>query len=112
MPSARAAIEQLRGLTPADGFVISDEPAIPWLAGRTSPGAMVDVGFVRIQAGDLTTADVASAAQEPDVCAVLFWTGRLDALSGLRQQLPDYTSAFVDGDHELFVRDGCALAAP
>lgn len=110
VPSAQAAIEQLRGLTPADGLVISDEPAIPWLAGRTSPGSMVDVGFVRIEAGDLTTADVVAAATEPDVCAVLFWTGRLDALPGLREQLPDFQSAFVDGQHELLLRNGCTLA--
>ena len=43
--------------------VISDEPALGWLAGRTSPGSMVDLSYVRIQAGDLTTADVVAAAR-------------------------------------------------
>ena len=42
--------------------MISDEPALGWLAGRTSPGSMVDLSFVRIEAGDLTTADVVAAA--------------------------------------------------
>lgn len=90
--------------------MISDEPALAWLAGRTSPGSMVDLSFVRIAAGDLVTADVVEAAREPGVCAILFWTGRLDQLPHLRADLIDYRSVFRDGTAELLLRTGCDLA--
>jgi len=90
--------------------VISDEPALAWLAERTSPGTMVDPSFVRIAAGDLVTADVALAAREPGVCAILFWTGRLDQLPNLRAALIDYRSVFRDETAELLLRTGCHLA--
>ena len=80
----------LRQHRTAGAEIISDEPALPWLAGRTSPGSMVDLSYVRIQAGDLTTDDVVAAANEPGVCAVLLWSGRLAQLPGLRAALGDY----------------------
>jgi hypothetical protein len=108
-PSEVAVIDLLRSVEPRGSLVISDEPALGWLAGRTSPGSMVDLSYVRIQAGDLRTADVVAAAGEPDVCAVLFWSGRLAQLPSLRRELVDYRSVFRDGDHELLLRDGCDL---
>lgn len=109
-PTEETAIVLLRRIEPADGLVISDEPALAWLAGRTSPGSMVDPSFVRIAAGDLVTADVVEAAREPGVCAILFWTGRLDQLPHLRADLIDYRSVFRDGTAELLLRTGCDLA--
>jgi hypothetical protein len=109
--SEAAAIDVLQRVQPRDAEVISDEPALGWLAERTSPGSMVDLSHVRIDAGDLTTADVAAAAEEPGVCAVLLWSGRLEQLPGLHAALPDYDSVLLDGGHELLLRAGCALAA-
>jgi hypothetical protein len=106
-----AAIDVLQRVQPRDAEVISDEPALGWLAERTSPGSMVDLSHVRIDAGDLTTADVAAAAEAPGVCAVLLWSGRLEQLPGLRAALPDYDSTLLAGGHELLLRAGCALAA-
>jgi len=103
----RSAIELLRTIEPRSAKVISDEPALPWLAGRTSPGSMVDLSFVRIDAGDLTTADVVVAANHADVCAVLLWSNRLAQLPGLRRALHEYEPVFRDGDHELLLREGC-----
>lgn len=109
-PAEEAAIMLLRRVEPAGGLVISDEPALAWLAGRTSPGSVVDLSFVRIAAGDLVTADVVEAAREPGVCAILFWTGRLDQLPHLRAMLTDYRSVFRHGTDELLLRTGCDLA--
>ena len=71
---------------------------------------MVDLSYVRIQAGDLTTDDVVAAAGEPGVSAVLLWSGRLAQLPGLRPALGDYRSLCLDGGHELLLRDGCRSA--
>jgi hypothetical protein len=111
-PSETAAIELLRRVEPRDAEVISDEPALGWLAERTSPGSMVDLSFVRIEAGDLTTADVVAAAAEPGVCAVLLWSGRLAQLPGLPRALADYDPVVRDGDRVLLLREGCSLARP
>jgi hypothetical protein len=90
--------------------VISDEPGLAWFAGRTSPGSMVDLSFVRSDAGDLTSADVAVAAHQRDVCAVLLWSGRLARLPGLRSALGDYEVVRLEGDPELLLREGCDVA--
>ncbi len=103
----RAMIDVLERLEPHDGAIITDEPALVWAAGRTSPGSMVDLSFVRIHAGDLTTTEVIDAAHERDVCAVLFWSERLDDLPGLREGLDDYRSVFDDGPVDLWVSDDC-----
>jgi hypothetical protein len=89
--------------------VISDEPALAWFAGRTSPGSMVDPSYVRIAAGHLTTDGVVAAAAEPRVCAVLFWTGRLDQLPHLRTRLPDHRPVLLSGRHALLLRSDCDL---
>ena len=111
MPSddERVAIDVLRRIEPQSGMVISDAPTLVWLAGRTSPASVVDVSFVRIEAGQLTTADVVLAAHERDVCGVLIWTQRLGLLPGLRQELRDYRSVVREGDQELWLREGCEL---
>jgi hypothetical protein len=115
-PAEAAMVEELRHATPEGSLVISDEPALGWMAGRGSPGWLVDPSHVRIDAGQLTTADVVQAARALDVCAVLFWSGRLDDLPGLRKALAgSYRSAVRDGHRELLVREDlrpCAARRP
>jgi hypothetical protein len=110
-PSEAAVIDLLQSVEPRDAQIISDEPALAWLAGRTSPGSMVDLSFVRVRAGNLTTDDVVAAATAPGVCGVLLWSGRLAQLPGLHRALDDYESVPLDDGHELLLRDGCRVAA-
>ena len=58
----QVGIDLLRRIEPREAKVISDAPALVWFAGRTSPGALVDPSFVRIETGELVTADVVAAA--------------------------------------------------
>jgi 4-amino-4-deoxy-L-arabinose transferase-like glycosyltransferase len=103
----RDAIERLEHLEPPGGRVISDEPMLAWLADRTSPGSMVDMSYVRLASGDLTVDEVAHAAEQPGVCAVVMWTGRLASVPGLEDRLPDYhEGAAIDG-HRILVRSDC-----
>jgi 4-amino-4-deoxy-L-arabinose transferase-like glycosyltransferase len=110
-PSQVAMVETLRRIEPEDGLVISDEPTLSWLADRAGPGWLVDTSHVRIDAGGLTTAEVAAAARAPDVCAVLLWSGRLDGLPGLHASIEGYRPVSRYGEHELLLRDGCRLGA-
>ena len=104
-----AAIELVRRIEPSTGTVISDAPALVWLAGRTSPGSVVDVSFVRIEAGQLSTADVVVAAEQPGTCGVLIWSQRLGYLPGLRAELTDYRRVYRHGEQELWLHEGCVL---
>lgn len=111
-PSQAAAVRLLEGIEPTAGLVITDEPTLLWLADRASPGQLVDPSHVRIDAGQLDAATVADAAEQPGVCAVLLWSGRLDDIRGLRAALaPDYRDAWSDGDRRLLLRAGCTSEA-
>lgn len=108
-PSQRAVVDVMAGIEPADGLIISDEPTLTWLADRVSPGLLVDPSYVRIDAGQLTTAQVAAAATDPKVCAVLRWSGRFDRLVGLRPSLDGYRTVFRAGDRELLLSERCRV---
>ena len=60
----------LRGL-PAGARAMSDDPGIVWRAGRLTPPDLVDTSILRIQANQITSASLASAARAHDVCAVV-----------------------------------------
>lgn len=83
----RPTVLALRSATAPGQLVISDDPYTVALAGRATPPALVDTSSVRVESGDLTTAEVESIALRPDVGAVLLATGRLSELPGLREWL-------------------------
>ncbi len=74
----------LQRLTTPRQQVITDDQYIAALANRDVPPELVDTSDVRITTGYLTTGQVIAIAQQPQIGAVLFYTGRLDQLPGLR----------------------------
>jgi 4-amino-4-deoxy-L-arabinose transferase-like glycosyltransferase len=72
---ARVAAD-LRHATTADQLVVTDAQFIAGLADRTTPAALVDTSAVRINSGYLTLSQLESATSQPQVHAVLFFTGR------------------------------------
>ncbi|HWI23108.1 MAG TPA: glycosyltransferase family 39 protein [Baekduia sp.] len=56
--------------TPGHGVVVSDLPAVPVLADRTSAPGTVDPSYVRVQTGELSLADVTAAARGADAVVV------------------------------------------
>lgn len=74
----------LQRLTTPQQQIITDDQYLAALADRTVPPELVDTSNVRISTGYLTTAQVIAIAQQPQVGAVLFYTGRLDQLPGWR----------------------------
>jgi predicted membrane-bound mannosyltransferase len=88
-PAANAAqisqiASDLERLTTPQQQVIVDDQYIATLANRDVPPALVDTSSVRIVTGYLTTEQVIAIAEQPQVGAILFYTGRFDALPGLR----------------------------
>jgi hypothetical protein len=67
-------VAQLADL-PDGALAISDDPGLVWRSGRRTPPDLVDASILRIETGDLTSASVAAAAGEPDVCAVVVSSG-------------------------------------
>jgi hypothetical protein len=66
----------LRLATGPNQLVVTDAQFIAGLADRTTPSALVDTSAVRITSHYLTLSQLESATSQPQVCAVLFFTGR------------------------------------
>jgi len=72
---ARVAADLDRAITP-DQEVVTDAQFIADLASRDTPPALVDTSMVRITAGSVTLSQLESLTDQPQVHAVLFFTGR------------------------------------
>ena len=66
----------LRLATAPNQLVVTDAQFIAGLADRTTPAALEDTSAVRISSGYLTLSQLESATSQPQVRAVLFFTGR------------------------------------
>ena len=66
----------LRLATTPNQLVVTDAQFIAGLADRTTPPALVDTSAVRITSHYLTLSQLESATSQPQVHAVLFFTGR------------------------------------
>jgi hypothetical protein len=87
MPAANAArlsqvANDLRLLTTPQQSVITDDQYIATLAGRDVPPELVDTSTVRITTGYLTTDQTITIAEQPQVGAILFYSGRFQSLPG------------------------------
>ncbi len=71
----QAARDLQRTLTP-DQLVITDEPFVAVLADRGTPPMLVDTSTVRIRTGYLSLHQLIVASLQPQVGAVLFFSGR------------------------------------
>ncbi len=98
---------------PDGAQVVTDNQGLAWLAGRHPPPFLVDTSWARIVSGYLDTGDVLAGAAQDDVCAVLFYTARLDFLDPeLDQRLAGYSLAMDWGeDRRLWVKDDCPARA-
>jgi hypothetical protein len=72
---ARAAADLRQAITPGQ-LVVTDAQFIAGLADRNTPAALVDTSAVHIESGYITLSQLESAASQPQVHAVLFFTGR------------------------------------
>ncbi len=72
---ARVAADLDRAITP-DQQVVTDAQFIAGLANRNTPPALVDTSMVRITTGSVTLSQLESLTDQPQVHAVLFFTGR------------------------------------
>ena len=60
-----------------DDFIITDAQFIAAMAGRNTPPSLVDTSLVRIDTRYITAEQVIQEAQQPQVKAILIWSGRL-----------------------------------
>ncbi|MFN8522851.1 MAG: glycosyltransferase family 39 protein [Chloroflexota bacterium] len=74
------AVSALKSLTGPADYVVTDQPYIPFLAGRLVPPALVDTSKTRIDAGFLRGAEAVSLATPYQPAAVLLWNDRLRRL--------------------------------
>ena len=72
---SRVASDLRKAIAPYQ-LVVTDDQFIAGLADRTTPPALVDTSAVRISSGNLTLSQLENATSQPQVRAVLFFTGR------------------------------------
>ncbi|HTJ27978.1 MAG TPA: glycosyltransferase family 39 protein [Candidatus Limnocylindria bacterium] len=73
----RRALAGLRAATKPGEVVVTDAQFLAGLAGLDIPPPLVDTSFVRVRSGSLDAAALIAQTSAPDVCAVLFFSGRL-----------------------------------
>ena len=78
-------VAALRANVPPGSLVVSDDQTTVAQAGLDAPPELVDTSLVRINSGNLTTADVERIIERDHVRAVLFGTTRLEHLPGLKE---------------------------
>ncbi len=74
----RAAADLRQAIAP-NQLVVTDAQFVAALAGRSTPPSLVDTSQVRIRSGYLTISELIDTASEPQVHAVLFFTGRFQS---------------------------------
>lgn len=74
------ASEALARAVPPEGEVVTDDPLVPFLAGRRVPAALIDTSTVRIQSRGVTEQSLDDALARPGVHAVVLWRGTFRAM--------------------------------
>jgi 4-amino-4-deoxy-L-arabinose transferase-like glycosyltransferase len=106
----RGVVDQLAAL-PEGALAISDDPGLVWRSGRRTTPDLVDASVLRIQTGDLTSASIAAAAAQDDVCAVAVrsaerW-GSFDDLPARLQAAGYERTESGEGARRLYVKSDC-----
>jgi 4-amino-4-deoxy-L-arabinose transferase-like glycosyltransferase len=81
LAAQQQVVKDLRAEVQPGQLVITDAQFIAGLADRSTPSALVDTSIVRIDTGYLTSQQLIQEASQPQVRAVLFYTGRLNLAS-------------------------------
>lgn len=98
----------LRNITSPDEWLISDDQAMVFVAGRNVPPELCDTSFMRIASGYLVDEEVIHLAEVYRVRVVVFWTGRLIQL----KRFVEYVEAnyqligVYDGGRRIYLRKG------
>ncbi len=85
------AADVLRRETEPGDLVVSDQPLVPFLAGRRVAGPLVDLAVLRFETGSLTDEEVLAELDGADVKAVVVGRALADreaVLAGLRGRYP------------------------
>jgi 4-amino-4-deoxy-L-arabinose transferase-like glycosyltransferase len=90
-----AVSEFVASVTDPEGWVITDEPLVPFWAGRKVPPYLSDISYVRTQTGYLTADDLIALTEEYRPQAIVVWSeGRFT------QRLPAYVE-WVEQNYHL-----------
>lgn len=60
---------------PRTAYMVTDDPLVAFLAGRSIPPEVIDTSVARVQAGELSERTLWAALRSDRVQAVLFWRG-------------------------------------
>ena len=103
----RVASDLQKAIRP-EQWVITDQQFIAGLAGRNTPPSLVDTSMVRIETGYVTLQQLEDVASQPQVHAVLFFSGRfsLPQVAGFHAWVAQHFHLLHNygGGRELWIR--------
>jgi len=95
-----AATDFVAAVTDPESWVITDEPLVPFCAGRKVPPYLSDISYVRTQTGYLTADDLVSLTEDYRPQAIVIWSeGRFT------KRLPAYVE-WVEQNYRLAISFG------
>jgi 4-amino-4-deoxy-L-arabinose transferase-like glycosyltransferase len=100
----RAAVAFLEDKVSPDGFVISDDPFLVFVAGRLVPPSLMELSTKQIKLGTMTTEDAIESTLRYRGQAVLFGTGRLERLPGFENWVASAATDRHDFSQERGIR--------
>lgn len=118
---AAASSRDLREMTgriaaavPQTAYMVTDDPLVAFLAGRSIPPELIDTSIARIQAGELSEGTLWAALRSDRVQAVLFWRGTFHReFPGLAQGVaPVFPISEPAGDGRLLLLKRLSPEAP
>jgi 4-amino-4-deoxy-L-arabinose transferase-like glycosyltransferase len=109
LESEAQAVEQLQDLPPG-ALAISDDPGLVYRSGRSTPPDWVDGSILLVETERITEDSIVAEAEQPDVCAVVVWSGRWGDFEDLPARLLDAgyeRTAHPEPDKTVYVKPDC-----
>jgi 4-amino-4-deoxy-L-arabinose transferase-like glycosyltransferase len=114
-------VHMLKTVIRPDQLIITDAQFLVAEANRSTPPQLVDTSSVRIQSGYLTSTQLIQIASQPNVHAILFYTGRLQQIAGFEYWVNQHFRLVKDygSERELWIKsdysggyqsEGCSQA--
>lgn len=111
-PDILWAAEVVAAATPRDTKVVTDMPIVAYRADRRVPGDLVDVSYVRLASGSLTTEEVDEEVRRWKPAVVVIRRELRDEAQLLRRLSARYRTVLECGETRLFTDAPVSIACP
>ena len=91
--------------TDNNDVIITDEAALYGMTGRLPPPELVDLSYVQIRSGNISSKKFKSAIKKYRPKMIITWNGRLKMMDGLQEILLDYNKIDLSKEKIIYVKE-------